>query len=164
VKDTKDVDPARAWYGSLLQTVGEMVRGALDGVGGPQTNTLWYILTTGSSTALPTTFYIEGPIDFPFIITGQTILTRNAGAAGALGGIVLSVQRATYTDYPSFTSITGSSPPTLPAATHKAQDNVLADWTTQFNGGEILAIGVTSNLGAFSTVSLGLRIRKLGPS
>lgn len=144
---------ATSFYRELLQTVSTMIGDALGGQPGPQTATLWYVLDGGGA-ALPTTTFLEGVVDFPCVITGLTLLSRETGA------LVLDVGRATYDDYPTFTSICASAPPTL--AAYKVQDNTLTGWTTQINGTDILAISVTTNAGGLTRVSLGLRVRKLG--
>lgn len=151
-------DPVTAstWYRTLLGTVAGMITDALTPLLQPRTFTLWYSLDAGS-TALATTDYIEGPVDFPFLITGWTLLSRTSGS------IVLSLRRAAYTDYPVFTSICSSSPPQL-SATTKAKDATLAGWTTLIAGDDILTIGVVSNTSALTRVSLGLRARALGPT
>jgi hypothetical protein len=143
-----------AWYRTLLKTVSDMIAEAIEPLRAPQTSTLWYTLD-GGTTALATTDYLEAPIDFPCLITGWKLLARTSGA------IVLSVQRATYYGYPGFTSICAAAPPTLVSL--RARDDTLTGWTTAIEGDDVLAIGVTSNAGALKRVSLGLRVRKLGP-
>lgn len=156
VHDTSAAD----FYQTLMQTIDRKIEAALPAVA-PQTTTLWFTLSSGSTAALATTVYIEAPIDFPCIITGHTTLSRDSSAI-VLPWMVLSLRRASYTNYPTFSSIVASTPPTL--TSHKVQDADLVDWTTQINAGDILAIGITSNAGALTTVSIGLRVRKLGTS
>lgn len=141
-----------AVYRGLLQTVGGAIDARLKPTD-PQTGTLWYSLGDGT-TAILTTEFLEGPISFPFLITGWVLLSRGNGA------IVLSVRRTSYDNYPSFVSITGTAPPTL--VNRKARSDEVPGWTTQIEADDILAIGVTSNVGALTKVSLGLRYRKQG--
>lgn len=148
---------AKSWYvGQLLPSMRDIVETATAALGSPTTTTLPVQLSSGSTSALTTTAFVDVPVDFPFIITGWKLLSRDNGA------IILSVRRATYDDYPTFTSITGSAPPTLVSRKAVATDSDLTGWTTQINADDILSIGVTSNVGALTAVFLGLRVRRLG--
>lgn len=153
--DAADVK-ASAFWRQVQRTIATAIEAALTPLRQPRTVTLLFVLNTGNTaTALATTDFLEAPVDFPFVITGHTILSQTSGA------IVLSVARAMYIQYPTFVSICAGSPPTL--AVNKATDDNLTGWTTQIDGTDVLRIGVTSNAGALSQVSLGLRCRILGP-
>lgn len=146
---------AVSWYRSLLRTIGDMIETAVKPLRQARTITLWFRLD-GGTVPLAVTDFIEAPVDFPFVITGLTILSRTTGA------IVLSVGQSTLLTYPTITSICASAPPTL--AAYIATDDVLSGWTTEIAGTDILAVGVTSNAGGLTAVSLGLRGRVLGPT
>lgn len=140
-----------AFYRDLLADVAAMI-----GVPTiePQTSTIWLGLSSGTTTAMATTQYIEVPIAFPCLITGWRLLSRDNGP------IVLSLRRATFDEYPAFTSITAAAPPTL--VSRKAFSDTVPGWTTQINADDVLAVGITSNAGGLTTISLGLRVVRLG--
>lgn len=153
--DTRPVIDPRlpTWYRTLMQQIDAKIMAAIEPLLQPRTVTLWYVLD-GGGVALAVNTYIESPVDFPFIITGTTMLSRTTGA------LVLDVKHASYSDYPTLTSIVASSPPTI--AAYKSQDNTLTGWTTIIQGGDILAVSVTSNAGALTKISLGLRVTPMG--
>lgn len=146
---------AASFYQQLLQTVSRMVADAIKPLLQARTITLWFVMDNGS-TALAATTYLEAPIDFPFVITGVRVLSR------ATGAMVLDVGRSTTATYPIFTSLVALTPPTLAAFTYS--DDLLTGWTTLINATEVLAVTVTSNAGALTRVSVGLRCRVLGPA
>jgi hypothetical protein len=77
---------------------------------------------------------------FPFdaTITGWTI-------AGDLSTTsVITVSKATYANYPTFTDISGTEKPTITATT-KNQDLTLTTWTTSISAGDFLKFNVDSN-------------------
>lgn len=60
-----------------------------------------------------------------------------------VGNLVISVKKATYTNYPSFTYISGTEKPTL-SAQSKNKDDGLSTWNTILNAGDILRFEVES--------------------
>jgi hypothetical protein len=77
--------------------------------------------------------------DFPFAatITGWTILGDASGSA------VVTVSKASYANFPTFTDISGTEKPTLTTA-QKNQDLALTTWTTALSQGDILKAKVDS--------------------
>lgn len=77
--------------------------------------------------------------DLPFActVTGWTI------TADASGSAVVSIHRATYANFPTFTEISGTEDPTLSAA-QKNQDLTLTTWTTSLSVGDVLRANVES--------------------
>jgi len=108
------------YSGTVDGSVESIVFG-IDGGGGP--------ITTGSK--------LYRIIDFSGTITGWTIVSDQTGS------IVLDIKRATYSDFPTTTSIAGSEKPTLSSA-RKNQDNSLSTWTTSLSAGDILEFVVDS--------------------
>lgn len=144
------------WYLNLMAEVDRRIRAALEPYTLTRTQTLLYVLDAGTTPLLPGD-YIESPLDFPFVITGVTVLSRTPGA------IVLDISRATYSSYPTFTSIVNGNPPQLTATDVKYTDSTLSGWTTLISGSDILSITVSTNLGALTKVTVALRVKPLGP-
>lgn len=63
--------------------------------------------------------------------------------ADVVGSAVVSVRKCTYSDFPTFASIIGASPPTLTNAV-ASEDGSLAGWTTSINAGDILRFALSS--------------------
>ena len=74
-------------------------------------------------------------------ITGWTIVTDPELA----GSIVVDIWKSDYANYPPTVAdtITGATPPTLDAAI-KAQSVSVADWSPDFNAGDIFLFNVVS--------------------
>lgn len=87
-------------------------------------------ITAGQTADLP---------DFPFpaTITGWTITGDVSGSA------VVTISRATYANFPTFTAISGTEKPTL-ASAQKNQDLSLTTWTTALAQGDVLRASVDS--------------------
>lgn len=60
-----------------------------------------------------------------------------------VGNLVISVKKATYASYPSFTYISGTEKPTL-SSQSKNKDDGLSTWTTILTAGDILRFEVES--------------------
>lgn len=113
------------------------------------TRTLNFVIDGGSN---PITTGSKGyaVVDGDYTITGWTIL------ADVSGSIVVSVNRATYTNFPTFTAIDGSEPPTLSAA-QKAEDLSLTSWTTTLSARDVLEFSVDSAT-TVTRVTVALRL------
>jgi hypothetical protein len=77
--------------------------------------------------------------DFPYAanITGWTITGDVSGSA------VVTISKATYANYPTFTAISGTEKPTLSSA-QKNQDLAISTWTTALAQGDVLRASVDS--------------------
>jgi hypothetical protein len=100
------------------------------------------VITTGSKG------YVV--IDGNYTVTGWTILADQSGS------IVVDVNRATYTNFPTFTNIDGTEPPTLSAA-QKAEDLTLSSWTTTLSARDVLEFNVASAT-TVTRVTVALRL------
>jgi hypothetical protein len=89
-------------------------------------------------------------IDADYTVTGWTVI------ANASGSIVVDVNRATFTNFPTTASIAGTELPTLSAA-QKAEDLTLTTWTTTLSARDILEFEVDSASGV-SLVTVALRL------
>lgn len=76
-------------------------------------------------------------IDFPCVVNSWTIVADQSGS------ISVDVKRATYANFPTTTSISGTEKPTLSSA-QKNQDLSLTTWTTTIASGDILEFVVDS--------------------
>lgn len=101
-------------------------------------------ITTGSKG------YIVIPADMT--VTGWSIVSDQSGS------IVIDVKRATYSAFPTTTSIAGSEKPTLSAA-QKNRDLALSTWTTSLNSGDVIEFVVESVSGVerINLVAHGVR-------
>lgn len=140
----------------LERVADEIVRG-LDKRGTPPSSprlahprTINFLIDGGGSAI---TTGIKGwlGVDDPFYITGVELI------ADVSGSIAVDIARASYTNFPIFTSIVGSTPPTL-ATAQKYQDNTLTGWTRTLSPDDILQFNVTSASGV-QLVLVKLRIR-----
>lgn len=100
---------------------------------------------------LPITTGIKGTIEVPFdmTVTGWTL------EADQSGSIVIDVKSATYSGYPTTSSIAGTEKPTLSSA-QKNQDLTLSSWTTSITAGDILEF-VVDSASTVTRISLTLR-------
>lgn len=122
-------------------------------------NTDLPLLIDGGGAAISATPSTKGylVVSWPCRITGWYVL------ADVSGSIVIDVLRTDYATFPSFTSIAGTSKPTLSSA-QKNQDLVMTNWSVApgdvLSRGDILRFDVSST----STVALvlvSLRVRRL---
>lgn len=113
------------------------------------TRTLNFVIDGGSNT-ITTGSKGYAVVDGDYTITGWTIL------ADASGSIVVSVNRATYTNFPTFTNIDGTEPPTLSTA-QKAEDLSLTTWTTSLSARDVLEFVVDSAT-TVTRVTVALRL------
>jgi hypothetical protein len=98
-------------------------------------------------------------VDFNALITGAYLIEFD----GVSGSVVATIDKASPAvgSAPSFTSIIGSSPPTLSSARYSA-DETLAGWTTQIQRGDVLRFLISSAT-AIKRILVALRIRRLEP-
>jgi hypothetical protein len=96
---------------------------------------------------------IEIP-DVPFNceIIGWTLTADIAGSAE------ITISRATYAGYPTFSEISGTEKPTLVSA-QKSQDTALSTWNTQLNLGDVLKAKVDSAQ-TIERLYIGLRVQE----
>ena len=100
------------------------------------------VITTGSKG------YVV--LDGDYTVTGWTILADQSGS------IVVDVNRATYTNFPTFTNIDGTEPPTLSSA-QKNEDLTLSSWTTTLSARDVLEFNVASAT-TVTRVTVALRL------
>jgi hypothetical protein len=92
----------------------------------------------GGGSAITTGGKVWSVCQFAGTITGYTLLADQSGS------IVISVAKASYSGFPTTSSIVGAgTPPTLSSA-QKAQDNTLSAWSLGVNAGDVLEYSVTS--------------------
>lgn len=101
-------------------------------------------LTTGTKLRIP---------DLPAgVLTGWTMM------ADASGSVVIDLKKATYTGWPTTTSITASAKPTLSTA-QKNTAATLTGWTTTITAGDALDVVIDSVTG-LKQVTLVLRFKR----
>ncbi len=96
----------------------------------PGISSLAFVLDGGGATI---TAGVKGDLTIPFAcnITGWRITGDQSGS------IAFTVGRATYANFPTFTTISGSEKPTLSTA-QKNEDLTLTTWTTSLAAGDVL--------------------------
>ena len=113
------------------------------------TRTLNFIIDGGG---LPITTGKKGVavVDGDYTVTGWTIIADQSGS------IVVDVNRATYTNFPTTASIAGTELPTLSSA-QKAEDLTLSSWTTTISARDVLEFEVDSAT-TVTRVTVALRL------
>jgi len=96
-------------------------------------------------------------VDFNSLITGSYIQEVDGDA----GSIVLAIGKSQRGGSPSFTSIVGSSPPTISGGRSYADED-LVGWNRTILRGDMLLFSITSVAG-FTRLLISLRIRRLEP-
>jgi hypothetical protein len=86
-----------------------------------------------------------GLVDRIVVPDDGTITGWQMGAESS-GSVALAVKRATYSAFPTFSTIHGSTPPSMTSA-QKAESTTLTGWSTALSGGDFLEISVTSASG-----------------
>jgi hypothetical protein len=94
-------------------------------------------------------------VDLPDLPKGCTVQSWTITSDLSTTAVV-DILRATYANYPTFTSIAGTEKPSLSAA-QKAQDLSLTTWTTALAAGDILQAKVSSNNNA-KRITIALRV------
>ena len=89
-------------------------------------------------------------LDGNYTVTGWTIIADQSGS------IVVDVNRATYTNFPTTSSIAGSELPTLSSA-QKNEDLTLSSWTTTLSARDVLEFEVDS-ASTVTRVTVALRL------
>lgn len=101
---------------------------------------------------IPLVSNVALPIAYSGTITGWTLVADQAGA------VVIDVKKASYSAFPSTSSICASALPTLSAA-QKNTDSTLTGWTTAFSAGDIFTFTVNSSA-TITRVVLTLKVVK----
>jgi hypothetical protein len=89
-------------------------------------------------------------VDGDYTVTGWTIIADQSGS------IVVDVNRATYTNFPTTASIAGTELPTL-SSVQKNEDLTLSSWTTTISARDILEFEVDS-VTTVTRVTVALRL------
>lgn len=113
------------------------------------TRTLNFVIDGGGS-AITTGVKGHIVIDGDYTVTGWTIIADQSGS------IVVDVNRATYTNFPTTASIAGSELPTLSSA-QKNEDLTLTSWTTTLSARDVLEFEVDSAT-TVTRVTVALRL------
>lgn len=100
------------------------------------TRTLNFIID-GDGAAITTGIKGHVVIDADYTVTGWTVIADQSGS------IVVDVNRASFTNFPTTSSIAGTELPTLSGA-QKAEDLTLSSWTTTLNARDVLEFEVDS--------------------
>ena len=97
---------------------------------------------------------IQGQIEIPFnaVITQVTLLADQSGS------IVVDINKGTFANFPTLSSITASATPTLSSA-QKVQDSTLTGWTTAISAGDVLEFEVDS-VTTITRCAVVLKVRK----
>jgi hypothetical protein len=91
-------------------------------------------------------------IDAPGTIVSARMLAFGSGSA------VVDIEKATYSGYPTTSSICASAKPTLSGAS-KSEDTTLSGWTTGLAAGDVLVFQLDSMSGIF-VVTCALKVRR----
>lgn len=78
-----------------------------------------------------------------FIIDRAAAITAVTLASSVSGSITITIKKATYTNFPTLTSIVAAALPTLSSA-QKSRDTTLTGWTTAVVAGDVFEVSVTS--------------------
>jgi hypothetical protein len=113
------------------------------------TRTLNFVIDGGGS-AITTGIKGHIVLDGDYTVTGWTVIADQSGS------IVVDVNRATYTNFPTTASIAGTELPTLSAA-QKAEDLTLSSWTTTLSARDVLEFEVDS-ASTVTRVTVALRL------
>ena len=113
------------------------------------TRTLNFVIDGGGS-AITTGIKGHIVLDGNYTVTGWTIIADQSGS------IVVDVNRATYTNFPTTASIAGSELPTLSSA-QKNEDLTLSTWTTTLSARDVLEFQVDSAT-TVTRVTVALRL------
>lgn len=106
---------------------------------------------SGSPLAAQVTYLV---VPYAAILTGWELV------ANATGGVVLSVARATWANFPTATELTTADRPTLTSGQRAARNLTLTTWTTGLAAGDVLVVTVNSAATATRAV-LNLRLNRV---
>lgn len=127
------------------------------GGGGSAVVTLNTYFDSGGGLLTALGYEVYHILDFAATIQAVTLIGVRSGTS--FSTLVLEVEKASYANYPTFTSITGSAKPTLGNDVVKAQDTTLAGWNTAIAAGDILHIFIQSTT-FLVRATLGLKLLK----
>ncbi len=96
-------------------------------------------VTFDGSGSPPVANTLSTPIRIPYAAT----IVRWTIAADVSGSAVIDVKKATYSGWPSTTSIAASAKPTLSSA-QKNEDSTLTGWTTSVSAGDLIEFKIDS--------------------
>jgi hypothetical protein len=113
------------------------------------TRTLNFIID-GDGAAITTGIKGHVVIDADYTVTGWTVIADQSGS------IVVDINRASFTNFPTTSSIAGTELPTLSGA-QKAEDLTLSSWTTTLNARDVLEFEVDS-ASTVELVTIALRL------
>jgi hypothetical protein len=113
------------------------------------TRTLNFVIDGGGS-AITTGIKGHIVLDANFTVTGWTVIADQSGS------IVVDVNRATYTNFPTTASIAGTELPTL-SSVQKNEDLTLSSWTTTLSARDVLEFEVDS-ASTVTRVTVALRL------
>jgi hypothetical protein len=91
-------------------------------------------------------------VDFACTILSNTVLADQSGS------IAITIKKATYSGFPTLSSIVASAKPTLSSA-QKSTDSTLTGWTTNVSAGDVLEI-VVDSASTVTRVTLALKVRR----
>jgi len=109
----------------------------------------------GSGLAAPIATGVQGYLDVPFDCTLKSVRLYS----DQTGNIAIDVQKATYANLFTLSSIVGSSPYELVAA-RKYRDTTLTGWTINFVAGDVLQYSVVSTNGVITRVTCSFTVRR----
>jgi len=105
---------------------------------GPVTGAMINIVLDGGGSALtPATGCAMAVVPWPATILEGSLL------CDVDGSIQVDIEKTTYADFPSSSSICGASPLSVSSG-RKTKDTTLSGWTTQLSEGDILIFNVDS--------------------
>lgn len=116
-----------------------------------KTSSLGYSID-GNGSAIPATAF--GIIEVPFDCEIQEV----ALFADVSGSIQVNVLKATYANYPTFSSIVASAKPTISSST-KAKDSTLTGWSKTLSAGDVIKVYVDSN-SSITKCLFALKVKK----
>jgi hypothetical protein len=111
------------------------------------------ITIDGAGNAITTGIKGFASIPYNCVITSATLL------ANVSGDLVMDIRKATFTDYPTTTSICASALPTL-SSEIKSFDNTLSGWDTIIDAGDIIEYVVDST-STLTKATLTLAVNKI---
>lgn len=106
---------------------------------------------SGSPLAAQVTYLV---VPYAATLTGWDLV------ANATGGVILSVARATWANFPTATELTTADRPTLTSGQRAARNLTLTTWTTGLAAGDVLVVTVNSAATATRAV-LNLRLNRV---
>jgi len=136
---------------AAIGNANEILQYSASGVGAfvSNTRTLNFVIDGGGS-AITTGVKGHIVLDGDYTVTGWTVIADQSGS------IVVDVNRATYTNFPTTASIAGTELPTLSSA-QKAEDLTLSSWTTTLSARDVLEFEVDS-ASTVERVTVALRL------